>query len=136
MSVFAARREKLRLAMVGNAAARAFLVRDKNKTVSMAAINSPAMGENEVPPIARSKEVTEEILRVIGNNRTWTKSHEVKHALVFNPKTPVGISLRFVAHLRDDELKELSRSRNVSQPLKSAAMQRIQAKEKKEKGGK
>jgi hypothetical protein len=37
--------------------------------------------------------------------------------------------------LRDDELKTLSKTRNVPQPLKSAAMQRIQAKEKKDRGG-
>jgi hypothetical protein len=128
--------EKMRLALVGSAGARALLVRDKNKTVSYAAITSPAMGENEIPAIARSKEVSEEILRTIGNNRTWTKSYEVKMALIFNPRCPVGISLRFVAHLRDSDLKELSRSRGVSQPLKSAAMQRVQQKEKKEKGGK
>ena len=126
--------EKLRLAAVGNAAARAFLVRDKNKTVAFAAIASPAMQEGEVIPIVRSKEVGEEILRYIGNKREWTKSHEVKHGLVFNPKVPVGIALRFLAHLRDDELKALSRSRNVAQPLKSAALQKITAKEKRDKG--
>lgn len=126
--------EKLRLAMVGNAAARAFLVRDKNKTVSYAAISSPAMQETEVIPIVRSKEVSEDILRFIGNKRDWTKSHEVKHGLVFNPKTPVGIALRFIGHLRDDELKLLSRSRNVSQPLKSAALQKVAAKEKRDRG--
>ncbi len=128
--------QKLRLAMVGNGTARAFLVRDKNKTVAFAAINSPAMGENEVPPIARSKEVSEEILRYIGNKREWTKSHEIKQALVFNPKTPVGISLRFLAHMRDNDIKALSRTKNVPAPLKSAALQKIQQKEAKEKGGK
>jgi len=127
--------EKLRMAMVGNAPARAFLVRDKNKTVAYAAISSPAMGENEVPAIAKSKEVGEDILRFIGNKREWTKSHEIKHALVFNSKTPVGITLRFLPHLRDAELKDLSRSKNVPASLKSAAMGRLQAKEKKEKGG-
>ncbi|HEY6879091.1 MAG TPA: hypothetical protein VI299_13790 [Polyangiales bacterium] len=126
--------EKLRLAMVGNASARAFLVRDKDKTVAFAAISSPAMQESEVIPIVRSKEVGEDVIRYVGNKREWTKSHEVKHALVFNPKTPVGISLRFIGHLRDDELKTLSRSRNVSQPLKSAALQKLAAKEKKDRG--
>ncbi|MET0341468.1 MAG: hypothetical protein ABW252_10745 [Polyangiales bacterium] len=127
--------EKLRLATVGNAVARAFLVRDKNKTVAFAAIASPAVQEGEVLPIVRSKEVGEEILRYIGNKREWTKSHEIKHGLVFNPKTPVGMALRFVGHLRDDELKTLSRSRNVSQPLKSAALQKLAAKDKRDKGG-
>jgi hypothetical protein len=126
--------EKLRLAMVGNASARAFLVRDKDKTVAFAAISSPAMQESEVIPIVRSKEVGEDVIRYVGNKREWTRSHEVKHALVFNPKTPVGISLRFIGHLRDDELKTLSRSRNVAQPLKSAALQKIAAKEKKDRG--
>ncbi len=126
--------EKLRLAMVGNASARAFLVRDKNKTVAYAAISSPAMQESEVVPIVHSKEVSEEILRYIGNRREWTKNHEIKHGLVFNSKTPVGISLRFIGHLRDDELKALSRSRNVAQSLKSAALQKIAAKEKKDRG--
>ncbi|MDB4973710.1 MAG: hypothetical protein JWN48_2051 [Myxococcaceae bacterium] len=126
--------EKLRLAMVGNASARAFLVRDKNKTVAYATITSPSLQEAEVMPIVRSKEVGEEIIRYIGNKREWTKSHEIKHALVFNPKTPVGIALRFIGHLREDELKALSRSRNVSQPLKSAALQKIAAKEKKDRG--
>lgn len=128
--------EKLRMAMVGNASARAFLVRDKDKGVAYAAIASPAMSENEVVPIAHSKEVGEDILRYIGNKREWTKNHEIKHGLVFNPKTPVGISLRFIGHMRDDELRALSRSRNVSQPLKSAALQKLAAKEKKEKGEK
>ncbi len=126
--------EKLRLAMVGNASARAFLVRDKDKAVAFAAISSPALQEAEVSPIVRSKEVGEDILRYAGNKREWTKNHEIKHGLVFNPKTPVGISLRFIGHLRDDELKQLSRSRNVAQPLKSAALQRLAAKEKKDKG--
>jgi len=126
--------EKLRLATVGNAAARAFLVRDNNRTVSYAAITSPAMQDTEVIPIVRSKEVGEDILRFIGNKRDWTRIHEVKHGLVFNPKTPVGISLRFIGHMRDDELKLLSRSRNVAQPLKSAALQKISQKEKKDRG--
>lgn len=128
--------EKLRMAMIGNGAARAFLVRDKNKTVAFAAISSPAMGDNEVPPIARSKEVSEEILRFIGNKREWTKSYEIKQGLVFNPKTPVGISLRFLSHMRDNDVKALSRTKNVPAPLKSAALQKIQQKELKEKGAK
>jgi len=104
--------------------------------VAYAAITSPATTESEVVPIAQSKEVGEEVLRYIGNKREWTKNHEIKHGLVFNPKTPVGISLRFIGHLRDDELRALSRSRNVSQPLKAAAMQKIAVKERKDKGGK
>lgn len=121
--------EKLRLALVGNMAARAILVRDHNKQVSMAAVQSPQMMVGEAAEIAKSKEVSEEILRYIGNKKDWVKSSEVKHNLCFNPKTPVGVSLRFISHLRMEELKNLSKNRNVSAQLKSMAMQWLQRKE-------
>jgi len=122
--------EKIRLALVGNAAARAFLVRDRNRTVAYAAVSSPSMTDTEAAAIAHSREVSEEILRYIGNKRVWLRNHEVKHGLVFNPKTPVGIALRFVAHMREPELRALSRSRGVPQPVKSSALQKLEARQK------
>ncbi len=122
--------EKLRLAMIGNAAARSLLVRDRNKAVAMAAINSPQMTVVEATPIAGSKEVSTEILRFIGNKRDWLRSAEIKRALVFNPKTPVGISLRFLSHLRVNELRELVRSRGVPSQIKAAGMALLEKKEK------
>jgi hypothetical protein len=124
--------EKLRLALVGNMAARALLVRDHNRQVAMAAVQSPQMTVGEAADIARSKEVSEDILRFIGNKKEWIKSAEVKHNLCFNSKTPVGISMRFISHLRMEELKALGKNRNVPQQLKSLANQWVTRKEKKE----
>ena len=124
--------EKLRLALVGNMAARAILVRDHNKQVAMAAVQSPQMTLGEAGDIARSKEVSEDILRFIGNKKEWIKSGEVKHNLCFNPKTPVGISMRFISHLRLEELKALAKNRNVPGQLKSMANQWVMRKEKKD----
>lgn len=124
--------EKLRLTLIGNAAARALLVRDSNRIVSHAAIASPTMTESEAVGIAHSKEVSEDVLRFIGNNRReWLRNYELKRALIFNPKTPIGISLSFLSHLRDADLRGLARSRNVSAPIKTAAAQRLAKKEKK-----
>ncbi|QQR91860.1 MAG: hypothetical protein IPJ88_09255 [Myxococcales bacterium] len=122
--------DKMRLAMVGNAAARSLLIRDTNKQVAYAAVSSPRATEVEAASFAQSREVGEEILRYIGNKREWLRNYEIKKALVFNSKTPIGISLRFLSHLRDNDLKNLSRSRNVSSPLKAAARQRLAKKEK------
>lgn len=120
--------EKIRLAMVGNAGARSILVRDPNRLVSHAAISSPSMTEPEAVAIAHSKEVSDDILRYIGNKRDWLRSYEIKKALCFNPKVPVGISLRMLPHLRNNDLKQLSRSRGVPNPLKTAARQRLEKK--------
>ena len=124
--------EKLRLALVGNMAARALLVRDHNRQVAMAAVNSPQMTVGEAADIARSKEVSEEILRFIGNKKEWIKNGEVKHNLCFNSKTPVGISMRFISHLRMEELRALGKNRNVPAQLKSMANQWAARREKKE----
>jgi hypothetical protein len=122
--------EKLRMAMVGSKAARALLVRDHNKQVAFAAISSPQTTTAEAADIAKSKEVSEEVLRYIGNKKDWIKAAEVKHNLVFNPKCPVGVSLKFIGHMRLDELRSLTRSRNVSAQIRSLASQWIARKEK------
>lgn len=122
--------EKIRLALVGDAAARALLVRDPNRLVSHAAISSPSMREDEAVAMAGSREISEDILRYIANKREWLRGYEIKKMLVFNPKTPVGISLRFLPHLRANDLKALARSRGIPGPLKSAARQRIDDQQK------
>jgi hypothetical protein len=122
--------EKIRLAMVGNKAARALLVRDNNKQISYAAISSPQMTVQEACEIAKARDVTEEILRYIANKKEWVKSAEVKHNLVFNPKCPVGLSMKFLGFMRVDELRALGRSRNVPAQLRSLASQWVNRKAK------
>ncbi len=123
--------EKIRLAAVGNAAARSILVRDQNKLVCMAAISSAKMREREAAKIAVSKEVTQEVLRYIGNRKKWARNYEIKRALVFNPKTPMGIALRFLGHMRENDVKALGKTRGVRGALKTAALARLRKREKK-----
>lgn len=125
--------EKIRLAMIGDAAARALLIRDPNRTVSHAAISSPGLTESEATSFAHSKEVGEDILRYIGNRREWLRSYDIKRALTFNPKTPAGIALRFISHMRPNDLKLLAKSRGVAGSVKTAALHRLEAKQKKKK---
>jgi bacterioferritin (cytochrome b1) len=116
--------EKIRMALLGNAAARSILVRDPNRVVSMAAIASPAMGESEAKNAAQSREVSEDVLRFIGRKREWLRSYEIKRHLCNNPKTPLALSMTFLSHLRRNDLRALSRSRGVPGPLKQAAKRR------------
>lgn len=117
--------EKVRLALIGDAAARAILVRDANKIVSMSAVTSPAMKDAEAARIAASKQVSDDILRYLGNRRDWLGNYELKKNLVFNPKTPMGVSMKFISHLRFNDLKGLARSKNVPASLRTAARQRV-----------
>ena len=123
--------QKIRTAMLGGPAARALLVRDKNRLVAQAVIRSPLIQEPEVAHMASSRAVSEDVLRLIGSNGEFTKSHQIKYNLVANPKTPMSIALRLLQHLRLDELRKLSKSRNVSGQIAKMARQEVDKKKPK-----
>jgi hypothetical protein len=110
MSVF----QKIKLARLGNQEARSLLVRDRNRIVASAAITSPKLTENEVVAIAQSRSVSDEVLRIIANNRTWTRNYKVKHSLVMNPRCPQPMAMKFVNYLQDNDLRSIMRSKDVN----------------------
>ncbi len=120
--------EKIQLALKGNKEARALLLKDSNKQVILAVLNSPRLTEQEVESIAQSKSVSEDILRVIANNRSWVKKYGIIVGLVNNPKTPVGVSLGFVKNLKPKDLSNLSRNKGVPEVIRTSAGRLLQMK--------
>jgi len=117
---------KIRLATLGNAFARAVLIRDTNRQVAMAAIRSPAVTDMEVLRYATNRGLDDEIVRYIANQRQWVRLYGVKVALVNNPKCPLPVSMRFLPHLNVRDLKALSRSKGIPSALSTAAKQMLQ----------
>jgi len=118
--------QKIRRAMIGTAGDRLLLVRDPNRLVAQAAVKSPAIQENEIVRIAASRNVSEDVLRTIALDRQWVRAHQVKLNLVQNPRTPFAFAAKLVIHLREHELKALSRSKNVTGAVSQAARQQLQ----------
>ncbi len=117
--------QKIRRAMLGSAAERLLLVRDPNRLVAQAAIRSPSIQENEVVRISSSRNVSEDVLRIIALDREWTRSHQIKLNLVSNPRTPFAFAAKLLPHLREHELKALARSKNVPGAVVTAARQQL-----------
>jgi hypothetical protein len=117
--------QKIRRAMLGSKEERMLLVRDSNQVVAGAAIRSPLMQENEVVLLSRNKNIGDEVLRVISSRPEWLKSYAVKKNLVENPKTPVSVASRLVQHLREADLRNVSKSKNVTGPVKDAARRHL-----------
>jgi hypothetical protein len=113
--------ERLKLAMKGTREQRALLIRDSNKLVAVSVLSSPKLNESEVESFARMGNVSEEVLRIIARNRSWTKNYAVMLALVRNPKTPQALSMNFIQRLNDRDLKALGMDRNVPEGLRVAA---------------
>jgi len=128
--------EKVKLAMMGNKEARGLLIRDSNKVVATAVIRSARITDGEIETISKSRSVSDEIIRIIANNKDWTKNYQVKLNLVNNSKTPMSETLKFINHLRDKELRDLARSRNVPNQVCTSARRLMQKREEASKGKK
>ena len=122
--------EKIRLATVGNAYCRQVLIRDTNRLVAMSVVRSPSITDREIVAAAANRAVCDDVIRYIANSREYTKNYSVKQALVTNPKCPLATSLRLLSFLHADDLKTLSRSKNVPGALATAARKLIQTREK------
>jgi hypothetical protein len=101
------------------------LIRDPNKIVGVSVLSSPKVTESEIEAIAKMANVSDEILRLIGFSRNWTKSYAIVHALVKNPKTPVAMSMNFLSRLAEKDLRSLSTNRNVPEMVRVTARRKI-----------
>ncbi len=119
--------EKMKLATNGTREQRSLLVRDPNRLVAAAVLSSPKLTESEVEQFARMANVAEDVLRVIGSNRAWTKNYGVVAGLVKNPKTPLALSMTLLQRVNDRDVKMLAIDRNIPEPLRIAARKRASA---------
>jgi len=112
---------KLEYAIRGNREVRAILSRDPNKIVARAVVTSPSLSDEEVLGYARSTNVNEEVLRGIAENPKMVKNRRVVVALCNNPRTPIGLSIKFLSRLDIRELKLIVKNRDIASPVRMQA---------------
>lgn len=114
--------QKIKTALTGNQEERLVLIRDSNKLVARAVLQSPKLSDGEVEAYASMKNVTEEVLRLIAMNRAFLKSYSVVRALINNPRTPIDVGLPLLPRLNERDLKGLSINKNVAETLRGLAV--------------
>ncbi|MDR3567585.1 MAG: DUF4388 domain-containing protein [Syntrophobacteraceae bacterium] len=117
--------EKIRLALLGEKEARAILIRESNRMIQLAVIANPKITDGEVAAIACSRQVDVEVLRRIAADREWIKNYSIRLSLTINPKTPVAISRKLVPTLNRQDLRNLSRSKSVSNLVANEAKRHV-----------
>ncbi len=116
--------QKLTLAKKGNKEARMILVKDANEMVALEVVKSPRTTDTEILSIAQMRDVSEKVLREIGNMKRYRSNKLVVLSLLHNPKTPVGVSLGLgIANLTEKEVEGLARDRNIPAAVSRAAKQ-------------
>jgi hypothetical protein len=126
--------QKAVLAMRGGREERMILIRDTNKLVALGVLRNPRIVDDDVETIARMRNVTDEVLRHVGQNREWTKSYSIILALVHNPRTPQGISTNFVPRLQNQDLKRLVGNKDVPELIRRMAKRTLDIRTQKTSG--
>jgi hypothetical protein len=113
--------DRMKLAMKGSREQRAQLIRDSNKLVSAAVLASPKLSEAEIEAFTKMGNVGEDVLRIIGHNRSWLKNYGIAVGLCKHPKTPPAISMQLLHRLNEKDLKMLAIDRNAKEGLRLLA---------------
>jgi hypothetical protein len=119
--------ERIHLALRGGKEIRTILLRDPSKEVVLTVLENPKITENEIELAARSRSISDEVLRKITKKREWMKNYGIILALVTNPKTPPGISVPLVSELKTRDLALLEKNRNVIEGVRATAKKLLRA---------
>lgn len=120
--------EKIKLATVGNREARNILIKDSNRIILSAVINSPKLTEEDALMYASNRSLADEVIKLITLKKEFLQNYKIKLALVTNPKTPATISLKLLNHVMEKDLRHLAKDKNVN-PLISRQAMRVLTKQ-------
>ena len=120
--------EKIRLATLGNKEARNLLVKDPNRLVVQAVINSPKLTEEEAILFAGNRNLSGDVPRLIADKKEFMKAYAVKVALVNNPKTPVPLAIKLLPLLRDHDVRNAAKSKAIPNVVVLAARKIVSSK--------
>ncbi len=112
---------RIQLAMKGSKEERSLLIRDGTKIVALAVLESPKISDGEVERFATQKNVLEAVLRGIPMKRRFAKNYAVIRNLVFNPRTPLDLSLALMKNLLVGDLRNLSGNKEISDTVRKLA---------------
>ena len=114
--------QRVQFAIKGGSEARRTMIRDSNKVVQRAVLQSPRLTDQEVEAFAAMPSLTDEILRMIANNRNFRKNYTVVRNLLNNGKTPLDVSLHMLPMVNPIDLKKLCTNKNVPETLRTSAV--------------
>jgi hypothetical protein len=124
---------RIALAMRGSKEDRSILIRDGTKLVALAVLDSPKVSDTEVESFALQKNVLESVLRAIPLKRRFAKNYSIMRNLVYNPRTPLDLSLGLMKNLLIHDLKNLSGNKEVSETIRKLALRMYKQKSEKKR---
>jgi hypothetical protein len=76
-------------------------------------LQNPRITEEEILMLAKDRNADDEILRQIADRREWTRSYEVRAALVENARTPLAKAVGLLQTLAERDIAKVAKSKQV-----------------------
>lgn len=121
--------QRVQAALRGGRDERLLLIRDSNRVVWRAVLESPRLSESDVELIAAMRNVHEDVLRHVAGQRRFLRSLTIIRNLVNNPRTPQDVSLALLKHLFSFDLHFVERNRMISEVVRRQAAKLLQQKQ-------
>ena len=118
--------DKIFLAYRGTASERAILAQNPLRMVATAVLASPKVTAGEIESLASMRSVNGEVLEEIATNPTWVGQYPIARAVATNPKTPAHIGIDLLKRMREVDLKQIQKDRNLPEAVRSSAGRRLQ----------
>ena len=126
--------EKIKMGLTGDKEWRSIMMKQANKLIQGAVMKNPRISDGEVLMVAKAKTSSDDLIRIILLNKDWVKNYEIKKALLAHPKTPPPKALRFVSFLTMKDLKELAKSKQLTNIISNAIRKELAFRIKKSGG--
>jgi hypothetical protein len=120
--------QKLVLALRGGKEERTILMREANRRIQANVVMNGRITEGEITYIAQMRTVSEEVIRVIANNREWMRKYQIVKNLVSNPRTPLPIAMNLIKRINEFDIKLMALDRNIPEALRWEAKRRVDKK--------
>lgn len=124
---------RIHLAIRGTKEERSILIRDGTKLVALSVLDSPKISDAEVEGFSQQKNVLEAVLRTIPLKRRFAKNYTIMRNLVFNPRTPLDVSLGLMKGMLVHDLKNLAGNKEVSETIRKLALRMFKQKSEEKK---
>jgi len=97
------------------------IARDQDHRVIKILLDNPRMTEPDVARIGATRPTSPQVLEVIAGHPRWGTRYSIKKVVVFNPHSPLSLSLRLLAFMTLQDLEEVANSPDLDPLLKRQA---------------
>ena len=122
--------DKVNMALSGTREERMALAMDGNKAIHHYLLKNARISVDEIAFIARLPTMNPDVLGKIGENPTYLQNLSVVKNLIYNPKTPITLSIRLLDRLPRSEVMNLAKRTSMNGRLVQAAKKKIEGRMK------